>query len=124
MPDRYEELYRSYRWEVPERYNIARACCGSWAVERHRFALYWEDESGAMAAYTAARQGDPAASNASARALAASRNLGSTHGDLVLDVCSNCHQAYTGVARPTPSGSRIERFERRRRLADTVGTRK
>jgi acetyl-CoA synthetase len=52
MPDRYEELYRSYRWEVPERYNMARACCGNWAADRTRFALYWEDESGAMAAYS------------------------------------------------------------------------
>jgi len=52
MPDRYAELYASFRWNVPERYNMARACCGSWAGERHRFALYWEDESGAMAAYS------------------------------------------------------------------------
>lgn len=33
---------------------------------------------------------------------------------LVLDVCSNCHPAYTGVDRPSAAGSRIERFERRR----------
>ncbi|MGH8705440.1 MAG: acyl-CoA synthetase, partial [Burkholderiales bacterium] len=52
MTDRYDELYRSWRWEVPERYNIARACCGRWAADRSRFALYWEDESGAAAAYT------------------------------------------------------------------------
>src|SRR5688500_14910386 len=52
MPDRYDELYRSFRWDVPERYNMARACCGNWAPDRGRFALYWEDESGAMAAYT------------------------------------------------------------------------
>ena len=52
MPDRYDELYRSFRWNVPERYNMARACCGNWAPDRGRFALYWEDESGAMAAYT------------------------------------------------------------------------
>jgi acetyl-CoA synthetase len=52
MPDRYEELYRSFRWDVPERYNIAQACCGQWAVDRTRFALYWEDESGAAAAYS------------------------------------------------------------------------
>jgi acetyl-CoA synthetase len=52
MPDRYEELYRSFRWNVPERYNMAHACCGRWAGERHRFALYWEDESGATAAYS------------------------------------------------------------------------
>ncbi|HWV91771.1 MAG TPA: AMP-binding protein [Burkholderiales bacterium] len=52
MPDRYDELYRGFRWDVPKRYNMARACCGNWAPDRGRFALYWEDESGAMAAYT------------------------------------------------------------------------
>ncbi len=52
MLDRYDELYRSWRWQVPERYNIARACCGRWASDRTRFALYWEDESGAKAAYS------------------------------------------------------------------------
>src|SRR2546430_11413277 len=52
MVDRYAELYRSYRWSVPERYNIAQACCGQWAADRSRFALYWEDESGATAAFS------------------------------------------------------------------------
>src|ERR671918_782856 len=52
MPERYEELYQSFRWNVPERYNMARACCGTWAQDRTRFALYWEDESGATAAYS------------------------------------------------------------------------
>jgi acetyl-CoA synthetase len=52
MPDRYEELYKSFRWNVPERYNMARACCGQWALDRARFALYWEDESGDTAAYS------------------------------------------------------------------------
>jgi acetyl-CoA synthetase len=52
MADRYDELYRKFRWNVPARYNIARACCGQWAADRARFALYWEDESGATAAYS------------------------------------------------------------------------
>jgi acetyl-CoA synthetase len=52
MPDRYDELTRSFRWNVPQRYNIAQACCGQWAEDRSRFALYWEDESGASAAYS------------------------------------------------------------------------
>ena len=34
-----------------------------------------------------------------------------------VDVCSNCHPAYTGVQRTAVSGSRIERFNRRRGLA-------
>src|SRR5512145_1995917 len=52
MPDRYDALYRSFRWDVPERYNMASACCGQWAGDRARFALYWEDESGASAAFS------------------------------------------------------------------------
>ncbi|HET9734021.1 MAG TPA: AMP-binding protein, partial [Burkholderiales bacterium] len=52
MADRYDALYRQFRWNVPARYNIAQACCGQWAADRSRFALYWEDESGATAAYS------------------------------------------------------------------------
>jgi len=52
MTDRYDELYRSWRWEVPARFNLAVACCGRWAADRSRFALYWEDESGATAKYS------------------------------------------------------------------------
>src|SRR5260221_8024023 len=52
MRDRYQELYDSFRWEIPERFNIAPACWGRWAAERSRFALYWEDESGTTAAYS------------------------------------------------------------------------
>ncbi|MSQ74052.1 MAG: AMP-binding protein [Betaproteobacteria bacterium] len=50
--NRYAELYGSWRWEVPARYNIAQACCGRWAGDRSRLALYWEDESGETAKYT------------------------------------------------------------------------
>src|SRR4030095_16575326 len=50
--DRYAEIYAAHRWEVPAQFNIAHACCGRWANDRSRFALYWEDESGATAAFT------------------------------------------------------------------------
>jgi large subunit ribosomal protein L31 len=36
-----------------------------------------------------------------------------------VDVCSNCHPAYTGKARAQASGDRVERFNRRRALAGT-----
>ncbi|MEO8718793.1 MAG: AMP-binding protein, partial [Burkholderiales bacterium] len=52
MPERYDELYAAHRWQVPERYNIAQACCGKWAAERARVALHWEDEAGATATLT------------------------------------------------------------------------
>ncbi len=37
----------------------------------------------------------------------------STAGDLVLEVCSACHPAYTGKTRAAAAGSRVEWFERR-----------
>jgi acetyl-CoA synthetase len=53
MPvDRYREIHAGYRWDVPAEFNIAHACCGRWAADRTRFALYWEDESGATSAHT------------------------------------------------------------------------
>lgn len=53
MPvDRYAEIHAGYRWQVPADFNIAHACCGRWAADRTRFALYWEDESGATSAHT------------------------------------------------------------------------
>jgi large subunit ribosomal protein L31 len=45
----------------------------------------------------------------------------STLGELVVDVCSNCHPAYTGIERAVAHGSRIERFERRRARRQAVG---
>jgi large subunit ribosomal protein L31 len=46
----------------------------------------------------------------------------STSSEIVVDVCSQCHPAYTGVERAVQSGSRIERFERRRRAAHAQTT--
>jgi large subunit ribosomal protein L31 len=41
----------------------------------------------------------------------------STAAAVSVEVCSNCHPAYTGVARDAATGSRVERFNRRRALA-------
>ncbi|MCX7164056.1 MAG: AMP-binding protein [Rhodocyclales bacterium] len=48
----WQTLRASFRWQVPVRYNIARACCGRWADDRSRFALYYEDEAGHTEAWT------------------------------------------------------------------------
>ncbi len=48
----YEQLRSSFRWQVPTQYNIAHECCGRWATDRTRFALYYEDESGFSQAWT------------------------------------------------------------------------
>jgi acetyl-CoA synthetase len=50
--DRYAELYRDFRWQVPPRFNIAAACCRRHAANEDRLCLYWEDESGATARWT------------------------------------------------------------------------
>jgi acetyl-CoA synthetase len=50
--DRYAEIHAAHRWQVPRAFNIGVACCGRWAEDRARFALYWEDESGASARYS------------------------------------------------------------------------
>jgi len=42
----YREAYEGFRWNVPADFNIAHWACRRWAAERHRLALYWEDESG------------------------------------------------------------------------------
>jgi len=46
----------------------------------------------------------------------------STRSELMLDVCSNCHPAYTGVERAVARGSRVERFERRRARATAAAS--
>lgn len=48
----YTSLTEQFRWDVPARFNIGVAVCGRHAMERERFALYFEDESGDARAYT------------------------------------------------------------------------
>ncbi|MCC6869491.1 MAG: AMP-binding protein [Burkholderiales bacterium] len=50
--DQHAQLHANHRWEVPVEFNIAHACCGRWADDRARFALYWEDEGGATSAHS------------------------------------------------------------------------
>ena len=50
--DRYREICARHRWNVPQDFNIAAAVCGRHADDRSRFAMYWEDESGATSALT------------------------------------------------------------------------
>ncbi len=44
-------------------------------------------------------------------------DISSTATAIAVDVCSNCHPAYTGRAATAASGGRVERFNRRRALA-------
>jgi acetyl-CoA synthetase len=45
--DRYDELHQGFRWRVPERFNIAEACCGRWArATPAATAVHHEHENG------------------------------------------------------------------------------
>lgn len=50
--DRYDELYRQFRWNVPTEFNIAEVCCARWAREKSRIAIHYEDDTGHTATLT------------------------------------------------------------------------
>src|ERR1700709_228696 len=43
----YGDLYRDFRWDIPDRFNIATACCARHADGSNRLALIYVDEDGA-----------------------------------------------------------------------------
>jgi acetyl-CoA synthetase len=48
MADRYDAIYEGFRWHVPERFNLAEACCARWARDRpDAVAIRCEQENGA-----------------------------------------------------------------------------
>jgi acetyl-CoA synthetase len=48
----YEEICRSFKWEIPAYYNIGVDICDKWAGQRYRLALIYEDEAGRVEKYT------------------------------------------------------------------------
>jgi acetyl-CoA synthetase len=48
----YDEVYKSFRWRVPKKYNIGVDICDKWADERYRLALIYEDEDGKSEKFT------------------------------------------------------------------------
>lgn len=76
--DRYTEIYANFRWDVPREFNIAWHCCGRWADDASRIAIYHEDERGTTAQLTYAEMQRRA--NQMSNAL---DGLGVQHGDRV-----------------------------------------
>jgi len=48
----YDEVYRSFRWRIPEFYNIGVDICDKWAHQRYRLALIYEDAKGQVEKFT------------------------------------------------------------------------
>jgi acetyl-CoA synthetase len=87
----YDALVAGFRWQVPERFNIAVDVCSRWAEDRSRFALYYEDEDGFTSAHSfwdIQRE-----ANRLSNALAA---LGTLRGDRVAIILPQCPE--TAVA--------------------------
>jgi acyl-coenzyme A synthetase/AMP-(fatty) acid ligase len=55
MKFNYENLCRSWKWEIPTHYNIGRDCTDKHAIReshRNKVALYWENEEGETKRFT------------------------------------------------------------------------
>ena len=48
----YEDVYNSFKWQIPEFYNIGVDICDKWADQGRRLALIYADESGRVVQYT------------------------------------------------------------------------
>jgi len=48
----YNQVYSTFRWRIPEHYNIGVDICDKWAAEGSRLALVYEDETGRVEQYT------------------------------------------------------------------------
>ena len=48
----YEDVYNTFKWQIPEFYNIGIDICDKWARQRSRLALIYEDEKAHVEKYT------------------------------------------------------------------------
>ena len=48
----YEDAYNTFKWQIPEFYNIGIDICDKWARQRSRLALIFENEKGQVEKYT------------------------------------------------------------------------
>ena len=77
--NRYDAIYREFRWHVPVQFNIAEECCARWARDTPQaVAILSEDASGGVTAFTYAQL--QAKANRLSNALA---RLGVVRGDRV-----------------------------------------
>jgi acetyl-CoA synthetase len=48
----YNKVYNSFKWDIPEYYNLGVDICDKWAHQRYRLALIYESEKGQVEKYT------------------------------------------------------------------------
>jgi acetyl-CoA synthetase len=50
--DSYEAVYNTFKWKIPEYYNMGVDVCDKHAHQRYRLALIYENEEGRIEKYT------------------------------------------------------------------------
>ena len=125
--DRYDELHAGFRWQVPERFNIAEVCCTRWARKTpEAIAIRYQREDGSRRDYSYAeldRAADRLAAALLALGVAARRPGGDRHAAALRDR-GGAHRAVpTGRGRDAavdavrPRRARVPHQRQRRRLA-------
>ena len=44
----YEDVYNTFKWQIPEFYNIGVDICDKWAEQGNRLALIYEEDTGVL----------------------------------------------------------------------------
>ena len=98
----YDELYRSFHWQVPEHFNFSVDVIDRLARDRGRTALYWEDEAGHEARYTFWDM-----STQSSRFANALRELGVGKGDPVMIMLPRLPQWFVAILGALKAGALV-----------------
>ena len=91
--DKYDELYRSFKWEIPKHYNFGFDVVDKWAEDRTKLALISIDRSGKRDRYHTFYD-LKAASNKFANSL---RDMGVKKGDRVLVILQSIPEWYIAM---------------------------
>ncbi len=95
MIDQHPVLYSSYRWLVPDQFNIAQVCLQRWsanAAEGRRIAIHYEDAYGGRSEWSYLRLAD--ISNRLANGL---RKMGVQKGDRIAVIMSTRPEAVAAI---------------------------
>jgi acyl-coenzyme A synthetase/AMP-(fatty) acid ligase len=98
----YDEVYRSFRWQVPDQFNFSVDVIDRLASDRSRTALYWEDDAGRTARYTFWD-----VSTASSRFANALRGLGVRRGDPVMVMLPRIPEWFVAILGALKAGALV-----------------
>src|SRR5690242_18169048 len=98
----YDEVYRRFRWQVPDQFNFSVDVIDRLANDRSRTALYWEDEAGRTARYTFWDM-----STESSRLANVLRGLGVCRGDPVMVMLPRIPEWFIAILGALKAGALV-----------------